>query len=757
MGRAWAADVRRRVDLPASRGEASSAEAAPSARTGTPAGHAAAPSGHIAALGGHAAAAFSRGRGIVFAALMALALGWLEAGVGATAHAQALPGSGSGGLPGVSAGQPQFLRVDEAFVLRTRLDGTTLVADWRIADGYYLYRSRTTLTPEAGSDVRVGEAVFPAGKHKTDDYFGDVEVYYQGLQVRQPLLAGSAGARVKITYQGCADAGLCYPPTTKWFVLPAAVAQAAAPGASAGGPGGGATADASPAVPDPGVRAGTPAAPPFVPLPATPVEAGAAPPDAVPVAIGTAAGVIPPNANVRAAAGPEGEAGTAAPPAGSGEEHALAALLSGGSALTALGLFFLAGVGLAFTPCVLPMVPILSSIVVGQGGGTSRRRAFTLSLAYVLGMALTYAALGTVVGLFGGEFNLQARLQSPPVLVVSAAIFVLLALSMFGLYELQLPSWLLQRLNAVSARQQGGRLGSVAVMGALSALIVSPCVSAPLVGALLYLSSTGDAVLGGLALLALGLGMGVPLLAVGVGGAGLLPRAGAWMDRVKAVFGFLLLGVAVWLLERLLPGPLTLLLWAALAIGAGVFLGAFDRRDERNGGARLAQATGVLLLVWGVLLSVGAASGASDPLRPLGRLAESRAAGDAAGAASHAEFVDVRGLPQVRAAIAAAAQAGQPVLLDLYADWCIACKVMEREVFPVAEVQASMSRFALLRVDVTANDELDRALLAEYGLFGPPSMLFFDATGRERTEFRVQGERNAAEFAAHLQRVLAGT
>jgi thiol:disulfide interchange protein DsbD len=294
-------------------------------------------------------------------------------------------------------------------------------------------------------------------------------------------------------------------------------------------------------------------------------------------------------------------------------------------------------------------------------------------------------------------------------------------------------------------------------MGALSALIVSPCVSAPLVGALLYLSSTGDAVLGGLALLSLGLGMGVPLLAVGVGGAGLLPRAGAWMDRVKAVFGFLLLGVAVWLLERLLPGPLTLLLWAALAIGAGVFLGVFDRREDRGGFARLAQAAGVLLLVWGVLLSVGAASGASDPLRPLGRLAEARAAGEPGAASGHAAFVDVRGMPQVRAAIAAAAQAGKPVLLDLYADWCIACKVMERDVFPVAEVQASMSRFTLLRVDVTANDELDREVLAEYGLFGPPSMLFFDATGRERTEFRVQGERDAAEFAAHLQRVLAGT
>ncbi len=726
----------------------------------------------------------------LFAMLLAfLSCVALPASVGGFALAAALPGGLPGGMTG---GQPEFLRVDEAFVLRTRLQGTTLVADWRIAEGYYLYRSRTTLTPEPGSDVRVGTAQFPAGKHKTDEYFGDVEVYYGGLQVRLPLQAGSAGARVKITYQGCADAGLCYPPTTRWFVLPTAVSTAAGASGVSGpsgtaGSGGGLAGPAAPGVPDPGVRAGVPVAPPFVPMPANPVQPGAAPVDAVPAAIGEAAraagngvaeGGFVGRANAQAPAGaPDtarlstaatGAAGASMEaPAGTGEEHALAALLAGGSALSALGLFFLAGVGLAFTPCVLPMVPILSSIVLGQGGGgqgsdsgqgggVTRSRAFALSLAYVLGMALTYAALGTVVGLFGGEFNLQARLQSPPVLLVSATIFVLLALSMFGLYELQLPSGLLQRLNAASSRQQGGRLGSVAVMGALSALIVSPCVSAPLVGALLYLSSTGDAVLGGLALLSLGLGMGLPLLAVGVGGARFLPRAGAWMDRVKAVFGFLLLGVAVWLLERLLPGPLTLLLWAALAIGAGVFLGAFDRRETRDGVARLAQATGVLLLVWGVLLSVGAASGASDPLRPLGRLAEARGlAPGGAGAASEVEFVDVRGLPQVRAAIAAASQAGKPVLLDLYADWCIACKVMEREVFPDASVREAMSRFTLLRVDVTANDELDRAVLAEYGLFGPPSMLFFDGSGKERLQYRVQGERGVAEFAAHLQRFLA--
>ncbi len=696
--------------------------------------------------------------------------------------------SGSAAL----GGQPEFLRAEEAFVLSTRMDGGTLIASWRIADGYYLYRSRTTLTAEAGSDVRVGAAQFPSGKHKTDEYFGDMEVYYHELRVRLPLLAGSAGKRLKITYQGCADAGLCYPPQTKWFVLPAKL-----PAAVAGsGRSSGSRVEALPAASTSGAAAAAAhdtAVTSAVMRSDAPVATSSA---ASGFTSGVAPGVTPSIASpsVLPAFNAAVSAGDVAGANASEEQH-LATLLAGGSVFTALALFFLAGIGLAFTPCVLPMVPILSSIIVGDelraragpaglsgsaalsgpvaANGqiatgvadsrlSTRGRALALSLAYVLGMALTYAALGTVVGLFGGTLNLQAHFQSPPVLIGSALVFVLLALSMFGLYELQLPSWLLQRLNALSSRQQGGRLLSVAVMGALSALIVSPCVSAPLVGALIYLSGTGDALLGGSALLALGLGMGLPLLVVGVGGASVLPRAGAWMEQVKAVFGVLLLGVAVWLVERIVPGPVTLALWAALCIGAGVYLGALDlhaMRDDgirRSGVARLAQAVGVTVLVWGVLLAVGAASGASDPLAPLGKLASERGPAGAV-PASQPQFVEVRGLKQVEAAIAAAQRSGRPVMLDLYADWCIACKVMERQVFPDGAVAAAMSQFTLLRADVTANSDEDRELLARFKLFGPPSMLLFDGAGREREEFRIQGEKSASELSAHLRRFLASS
>ena len=400
------------------------------------------------------------------------------------------------------------------------------------------------------------------------------------------------------------------------------------------------------------------------------------------------------------------------------------------------------------------MVPILSSIIVGQGGGESRSRAFALSLAYVLGMALTYAALGTLVGLFGGRLNLQAAFQSPPVLLFSAVVFVALALAMFGFYELQLPSGLLNRLNNLSQRQRGGRLGGVAVMGALSALVVSPCVSAPLVGALIYLSSTGDALLGGSALLALGLGMGLPLLIVGVGGAELLPRAGGWMDDVKAVFGIVLLGVAVWLLERILPPRVTLLLWSALCIGFGIFLGALDFGRQRSGVGKAMQALGVLGMVWGVLLTVGAASGASDPLAPLRGLSANTVT-PLRETNAHPAFVPIVGMAGLESQLASATRSGEPVLLDLYADWCISCKLMERDVFPDANVAEALSRFRLLRADVTANSDADKALLAHFGLFGPPSMLIFDRRGVEHRDFRIQGEKDAPALTAHLARFLA--
>jgi thiol:disulfide interchange protein DsbD len=432
------------------------------------------------------------------------------------------------------------------------------------------------------------------------------------------------------------------------------------------------------------------------------------------------------------------------------EESRLAALLGGDDLLLALGIFLLAGIGLAFTPCVLPMVPILSSIIAGQGEVT-RMRAVVLSGTYVLAMAATYAILGTFVGFFGGALNIHGWLQSPPVLVAFAGLFAVLSLAMFGFYELQLPAFLRARLEG---RGGGGHLGGVAAMGVFSSLLVSPCVSAPLAGALVYISSTGDALLGGGALFALALGMGVPLMVVGVGGGALLPRAGAWMNAVKAVFGVLLLGVSVWLLERVVPPAVTLLLWAALAVGSGVALGALDF-ERRAGLGNLWKASGAMLFVYGVLLIVGAASGASDPLRPLAPLAA--AGGGAIRGPEAVAFRPVDTLADVEASLASAEASGRPVLLDLYADWCISCKVMERSVFPAPEVQRLLGEFDLLRADVTANDAEHRALLAHFELFGPPSLLFFDPDGGELRAFRLQGEIGTEAFARHLRQVLAAS
>jgi thiol:disulfide interchange protein DsbD len=328
---------------------------------------------------------------------------------------------------------------------------------------------------------------------------------------------------------------------------------------------------------------------------------------------------------------------------------------------------------------------------------------------------------------------------------------------MFGFYELQLPQAWQNRINAMSQNQRGGVHAGVAMMGSLSSLVVSPCLSAPLAGALIYLSSTGDALLGGSALLALGLGMGVPLLLIGSSGAHLLPRAGAWMNNVKAVFGVLLLGVAVWLLERVVPAPMTLLLWSLLAIGVGVYLGALDR-SPRHGWGQLWKATGAFTFIYGILLLIGAASGAGDPLAPLSGAAQSTTAQRDSGGVKNngVQWKRVRGVVALEAELAAAEQAGKPVALDFYADWCISCKVMARNVFSEPAIAAQLGRFQLLQADVTSKDPLDQELLHHFGLFGPPTMLFFGLDGREISALRMQGEMDRGAFERHLGRVLSG-
>lgn len=426
--------------------------------------------------------------------------------------------------------------------------------------------------------------------------------------------------------------------------------------------------------------------------------------------------------------------------------------LSEGSIIINMLSFFGLGLLLTFTPCVLPMIPILSSIIAGQGRSITTSKAFWLSLTYVLAMSVTYTAAGVAAGLFGG--NLQAAFQNPWILGSFAALFVALSLSMFGFYELQIPQRFQTKLTEISNKQQGGRFLGVAVMGLLSALIVGPCLAAPLAGALIYIGQTGDAVLGGSALFALSLGMGIPLLIIGTSAGKWLPKAGPWMNTIKSIFGVLLIGVAIWLLERIIPAAVTLLLWGVLLVVCAVYLGAFDRlQPEANGWHKLWKGAGLVFLILGSVLLVGAAAGGQDPLNPLSGLKPGSIA-SAESSQRSLPFKKIKGIAGLELEVKLASAQGKPVMLDFYADWCISCKQMERYTFSDPKVQAALADVVLLKADVTANDELDDALLKSFGLFGPPSILFFNTQGEELSQNRLVGFLDAESFERHVRLTL---
>jgi thiol:disulfide interchange protein DsbD len=411
--------------------------------------------------------------------------------------------------------------------------------------------------------------------------------------------------------------------------------------------------------------------------------------------------------------------------------------------------FFGFGLLLALTPCVFPMVPILSGLIVRQGSSITTLRSFYMSLTYVLAMALTYAVLGVIVGSF--SFNLQAASQNVWVITAFSGVFVLLALSMFGFYELQLPSRWQNKLSAVSDGQ-GGTLHGVATMGVLSAIIVGPCVAPPLAGALLYISQTGNAALGGLALFSMGMGMGVPLLAIGTSTGKLLPKAGAWMEAIKQVFGVLMLAVAVWFMERVLPGPFALILWALLLIVSASYMGALDRSERRTQWQRLWQGLGLAMLVYGFVLIIGAASGGGNVFRPLEGLSNKYQAGEIR--PNKLFFEPVKGLEGFQFSLDKAVNEGKFVMLDFYADWCITCKEMEHSTFSDPGVQQMLNGVILLTADVTENNAQDKALLKEFSLYGPPAILFFDKKGIEKKSHRVVGFMNKDDFQKHIHEVM---
>jgi thiol:disulfide interchange protein DsbD len=577
---------------------------------------------------------------------------------------------------GLSNSGRTFLEPEQAYQATFSMDGNTLIARWDIAEGYYLYRDKLSFRVLAPSGVSFGSAEFPSGETKTDEFFGTVEVYHEQVVIKVPVLTtGAASTPGKLTleahYQGCAEAGFCYPPLTR-------------------------TAE--------------------ITLPAPSNASG------------------PDSADDRLV---------------SAQDRIARGLLGDSLLLTVLK-FFVFGLALAFTPCVFPMIPILSSIIVGQGAQQGTRRAFTLSLVYVLAVAFTYTVLGVIAGLSGKNF--QAVAQAPWVIITFSTIFVLLALSMFGLYQLQLPTRWQSKLAGLSNQQRGGTWMGVAIMGFLSALIVGPCVAAPLAGALIVIAQTGDAMLGGVALFALSMGMGVPLLAVGTSLGKWLPRAGGWMDSVKIVFGVLLLGVALWLLERILPPSATLLLWAGLFILSAVYLGALERLvTGASGWDKLRKGLGWVALIYGGLLLVGAASGGKDLLRPLAGLT----AQGAREIAPHAlAFKRIKSVAELEREIATARSQGKPAMLDYYADWCVACKEFEKYTFSTPQVQKALAGTVLLQADITAYDAEDEALVKHFQLVGPPAILFFGPDGQERKPYRVIGFMNAEDFRAHVDKAL---
>ena len=562
--------------------------------------------------------------------------------------------------------EPEFLPVDQAFQFDFQQQGNQVTLSWQIAEGYYLYKKQfKTVVKQA----EIGEPVFPKSEQIEDEFFGLSEVFFERVDVRWPIVQSVPDGVLKIRYQGCAEAGLCYPPVTKIVYLSEVTATTAA---------------------------------------APAMQATAASPPAEPVV--------------------------------SQQIELSEMLFSGDNLALTLLLFLVLGAGLAFTPCVFPMYPIISSIVVGQGKAVNAGRTFSLSLVYVQGMALMYSILGLVVASAGVQF--QVALQHPAILGVLIAIFVALAAAMFGLYEIQLPSRWQVKLNDLSNQQKGGSYAGVFVMGAISGLVASPCTTAPLTGILLYIAQSGDIVLGFSALYALSLGMGIPLIAFAVTGGKLLPKAGGWMNVVKCTFGFMMLVVALVFVERLVENTATNLAWSA--VGLAMF-GYFSVINQASA-ASFWKGVRTVAIFLGLFVS---AMYGYQTLYP----AQSSVISNHSVEQAHPTFKVVKDVDDFHAKLAAANAQGKTVMLDLYADWCVACKEFEKYTFPTPIVQDALRNTELLQIDLTDNTPESLAFQEAFGVLGLPTIMFFDQSGNELLEARVMGFMEAEPFAAHINRL----
>ena len=719
--------------------------------------------------------------------------------------------------PAFALDPKDLLPPEQAFKVTATANTTdNILLSWDIADGYYLYKNKIRIESKT-AEVLLEEPVLPAGKIKHDQFFGDMEIYRDKLEIPVILKnpSNASALEIMVKYQGCADIGICYPPqkTNLNINLPVERTDFDPVNQIVQGLSSFKNNLFGPELLPPeeafrffasvidgntlqvhwiiaedyylyrekieltfinsdNTQLGSYTSPQGIPEEDEafgrveiffnelkfdiPVIRSSVLPQTVsllakfqgcavlgvcyPPMQETVALELPAIQNI-----PNTPAAKSAPPQKQSEMDQIVQSLQHDSLWLTLLSFFGFGLLLSFTPCIFPMIPILSGIIVGQGNNVTTARAFVLSLSFVLASAATYTVFGIVAALFGS--NLQATFQEPWVIFLFSSIFILLSLSMFGFYNLELPKSLQARLHNASDKHRDGSLVGAALMGSLSSLIVGPCVAAPLAGALIYIGQTGDAVLGGSALFMMGFGMGVPLLILGASAGKLLPKAGNWLKTTKAVFGVIMLAVAVWMLDRILPPSITMLLWAMLMIIPAIYLSAIDPLPgNASNWRKLWKGVGLMSLTYGVLLLIGVSMGNTNPLKPLQGAGSSLALSE-----QGITFQRISSIQQLEEKIRRAGTENQWVMLDFYADWCISCKEMEAYTFTDPTVKQQLSNFVLLQADVTKNSVDDKALLDRFNLIGPPAIIFFAPDQLERPELRIIGYKDAPTFIAHLQ------